>query len=306
MMPHPILRANFRRLIAGGAAVGLASLFMALADGGSSLSAQTSTTETSTTESGAAPTGAAGSGGTINPGQTGTPVEIESEQGIEWRRNDKVYIERGNATAKRGDSQVFADTLTARYRDGANGTGSEIWQLEAEGQVRLTPPGRTVYGDKAVYNLDQRVLHMTGKNLRVITTEETVTAEDSLEYHEASQTILARGNAIAVRGDRRVRADLLTGHLEKRSDGSYEITRLEADGNVEVQTKDTYAKSAKGDYDLNKDFMTLTGDVKITNGQNQFNGEYAEMDVNSGVSRLLGSPGGSGRVKSLVMPSSSQ
>jgi lipopolysaccharide export system protein LptA len=300
-MPPSLRRASFGRFIAGGAVVGFASLFMALADGGSSLSAQTSTPET-----GAATTGATGTGGTINPGTKGSPVEIESEQGIEWRRNDKIYIARGNATAKRGDSQVFADTLTARYRDRANGSGSEIWQLEADGQVRLTSPGRTVYGDKAVYNLDERVLHMTGKNLRVVTTEETVTAEDSLEYHEGSQTILARGNAVAVRGDQRVRADLLTGHLEKRSDGSYEITRLEADGNVEVKTKDTYAKSAKGDYDLNKDFITLTGDVKITNGQNQFNGEYAEMDVNTGVSRLLGSPGGTGKVKSLVMPSSSQ
>jgi lipopolysaccharide export system protein LptA len=296
-LPH---RPGFGRLVAGGAAVGLAGLFMVLAEAGSSLSAQTSTAETGT-----ATTGAAETGGTINPGTKGTPVEIESEQGIEWRRNDKVYIARGNATAKRGDSQVFADTLTARYRDRASGTGSEIWQLEADGQVRLTSPGRTVYGDHAVYNLDERVLHMTGKDLRIVTTEETVTAEDSLEYHEGPQTILARGNAVAVRGDRRVRADVLTGHLEKRSDGSYEMTRLDADGNVEVKTKDTYAKSDKGDYDLSKDFITLTGDVKITNGQNQFNGEYAEMDVNTGVSRLLGSPGG-GKVKSLVMPSSSQ
>jgi lipopolysaccharide export system protein LptA len=302
-MKPPLLpprRAGFGGLVASSALTGLVALFVAFGVGGSSLSAQTSTTET-----GAATTGGAGTGGTIDPGAKGSPVEIESEQGIEWRRNDKVYIARGNAKAKRGDSQVFADTLTARYRDRANGS-SEIWQLEADGQVRLTSPGRTVYGEKAVYNLDTRVLRMTGNNLRVVTTEETVTAEDSLEYHEGSQTILAHGNAVAVRGDRRVRADVLTGHLEKRTDGSYEITRLEADGNVEVKTKDTYAKSAKGDYDLNKDFITLTGDVKITNGQNQFNGEYAEMDVNTGVSRLLGSPGGTGKVKSLIMPSSGQ
>src|SRR5262245_22447225 len=98
------------RLVVRVAFVGLAGLLMMLAEGTSSLSAQTSTAETGT-----ATTGAAETGGTINPGTKGTPVEIESEQGIEWRRNDKVYIARGNATAKRGDSQVFADTLTARY-----------------------------------------------------------------------------------------------------------------------------------------------------------------------------------------------
>jgi lipopolysaccharide export system protein LptA len=48
--------------------------------------------------------------------------------------------------------------------------------------------------------------------------------------------------------------------------------------------------------------MTLTGDVRITNGQNQFNGERAEVNVATGVSTLQG--GGDGKVKSLIMPSS--
>ena len=30
------------------------------------------------------------------------PVEINADQGIEWRRDDQVYVARGNATAKRG------------------------------------------------------------------------------------------------------------------------------------------------------------------------------------------------------------
>ena len=30
----------------------------------------------------------------LNTGQTGTPVEIEAAQGIEWRRNEKTYIAR--------------------------------------------------------------------------------------------------------------------------------------------------------------------------------------------------------------------
>jgi lipopolysaccharide export system protein LptA len=50
--------------------------------------------------------------------------------------------------------------------------------------------------------------------------------------------------------------------------------------------------------------MTLSGNVKVTNAGNQFNGEYAEVNVKTGVSRLLGSPSGSGTVKSLIMPSS--
>lgn len=63
--------------------------------------------------------------GLLGGGQSNSPIEIEAESGIEWRRNDKQYIARGNALAKRGDLTVRADTLTAHYRDKAAG-GSEI------------------------------------------------------------------------------------------------------------------------------------------------------------------------------------
>jgi lipopolysaccharide export system protein LptA len=246
---------------------------------------------------------AQGETGGLLGGQSGSPIEIEAESGIEWRRNEKQYIARGNAVAKRGDLTVHADTLTAHYRDKAAG-GSEIWQIEADGNVRLQQPGRTVTGNHAVYDLDKRVLHVTGGGLGVDTGKEKLTADNSLEYQDGPQIAIARGNATVVQTDRRVRADTMTGHFQRQAGGKLDLVRLEADGNVEVKTPDTYATSSRGDYDLTKDIMTLSGNVKVTNAGNQFNGEYAEVNVKTGVSRLLGSASGSGTVKSLIMPSS--
>ena len=243
-------------------------------------------------------------GDPLGAGASGMPIEIEAESGIEWRRNEKLYIARGNATAKRGDLTAIADTLSAHYRDKTGG-GSEIWQIEADGHVRMISPGRTVTGGHAVYNLDTRILQVTGAGLGVDTGTEKLTASDSLEYQDKAQLAIARGNALLVQGDREVRSDVMTGHFQRQTDGKLELVRLEADGNVAVKTPDTYATSAKGDYDLTKDVMTLAGDVKVTNAGNQFNGEYAEVNVKTGVSRLLGSSSGSGKVKSLIMPSSS-
>jgi lipopolysaccharide export system protein LptA len=235
--------------------------------------------------------------------QGGLPIEIEAESGIEWRRNEQLYIARGNATAKRGDLTVVADTLSARYRDKPGG-GSEIWQIEAAGHVQLMSPGRTVTGGHAVYDLDTRVLQVTGDNVGVQTGEEKLTAEQSLEYQEGPQIAIARGNATVIQAERQVRAEVMTGHFQRLADGKLDLVRLEADGGVEVKTADTYATSAKGNYDLTTDIMTLSGDVKVTNAGNQFNGEFAEVNVKTGVSRLLGSADGSGKVKSLIMPSS--
>jgi len=235
--------------------------------------------------------------------QEGVPIEIEAESGIEWRRNERLYIARGNATAKRGDLTVVADTLSARYREKSGG-GSEIWQIEADGHVRLMSPGRTVTGGHAVYNLDTRVLQVTGGNLGVETGDEKLTANDSLEYRDGPQIAIARGNATVIQAERQVRAEVMTGHFQRLADGKLDLVRLEADGGVEVKTADTYATSTKGDYDLTTDIMTLSGNVKVTNAGNQFNGEFAEVNVKTGVSRLLGSADGSGKVKSLIMPSS--
>ncbi|HEX6093166.1 MAG TPA: LptA/OstA family protein [Dongiaceae bacterium] len=234
-------------------------------------------------------------------GQAGTPVEIEATEGIEWRRNDKTYIARGNATAVRGDLRVRANTLTARYREKAGGD-NEIYQIEADGGVVLTQPGRTIYGNHAVYNLDSRTLTLTGGNLRVVTAKETVTARDQLEYRERERLVIAQGEVMVESGARRIGADMMTGHFDRLADGSLSLARIEAEGNITVKTKDTFARSQKGEYDLGQDIMTLTGDVRITNGQNQFNGERAEVNVATGVSTLQG--GGDGKVKSLIMPSS--
>ena len=141
----------------------------------------------------------------LSQSQAGTPVQIEATQGIEWRRNDKTYIARGDATATRGDLKVRADTLSARYRDKADG-GTEIYQIEADGGVVLTQPGRTIYGSHAVYNLDNRTLTMTGNNLRVVTAKDTVTASKQLEYRERERIVFAEGDVVVERPARRVTA----------------------------------------------------------------------------------------------------
>ena len=58
-------------------------------------------------------------------------------------------------------------------------------------------------------------------------------------------------------------------------------------------------------YYVKDQFATLSGAVKITRGNDQVNGEYAEMNMATGVSRLLGAPPGQpgeDRVRGLLVP----
>src|SRR5271167_2814340 len=45
------------------------------------------------------------------------PIAIDADEGIEWRRDEKVYIATGNAKAVRGDVTVTAHRLIAYYRE---------------------------------------------------------------------------------------------------------------------------------------------------------------------------------------------
>lgn len=232
------------------------------------------------------------------------PLEINADQGIEWRRDSQQYIARGNARAARGELEVYADTLTAQYRSVAAG-GTEIYQIDAEGSVRIVTPNERVYGDLGRYEVDRGLLILWGDNLRLESAQDVVTARDSLEYWEKRQLAVARGNAVVVRQDKRIRADLLTAYFERGASGKLEINRVDAKGNVEVASPTDFASGDSGVYYADKQFATLSGSVRITRGENQLNGEYAEMNMETGVSRLLGGPPGSEgeqRVRGLLVP----
>lgn len=246
------------------------------------------------------------------------PLEINAEQGIEWNRNDKTYVARGNARAASGDVEVLADVLTAYYRDRAQksdgggdslfdqGGGSEIYLLEATGNVRINSPEGTVFGDKGQYKLEEQVFVMTGSDLRLVSKEDVVTARDSLEYWEGQRKAVARGKAHATHEDKQIKADLLTANFEENDAGELEVRRIDAEGNVEIMTAKEYARGREGVYYVDRELATLSGDVKITQGENQLDGDYAEVNMATGVSRLLGAPPGSKakpkQVKALVLP----
>jgi lipopolysaccharide export system protein LptA len=242
-------------------------------------------------------------GFSLSGGDSDVPIAIEAEQGIEWQREKQVYIARGNARASRGDVTVYADSLTAHYRS-APGGGTEIWRLEANGNVRITSPTETAYGDKGIYDADGGVLVLTGRIVRLKTPTEEITAHQSLEYWEEKRMAVARGEAVAVRADKRLRADVLVAHFREGEGGELEMYRLEAFRDVHISTPTEILRADYGNYDIESSIVTLTGSVKITRCNTQLNGEYAEMNLNTGVSKLLSGPGAEGGqpVQALFLP----
>ena len=143
---------------------------------------------------------------------------------------------------------------------------------------------------------------LTGRDLQFRSGQDLITARDSLEYWQEREVAVARGDAVATRERQKIRADTLTAFFEKSKKGGTVLSQVEADGNVVITTPEEVARGREGVYNAQKGTATLTGDVRITRGKNQLNGERAVVNLNTGVSRLLPAGKDGGRVKGLFTP----
>ena len=290
----------------------------------------------------------------------GGPVTITSRDGIDWQQAEKVVIARGDAKAVRDNVTVTADRLIAHYRakvptPGATSVkpgatpvaakveapakpgdpvaspidtdsgGNEIYRLEADGNVHIFTATDVAVGDHATYDMDQAVLLLTGKNLKITRPAQVITARDTLEYWSQLHRSVARGNAVVVTSDaRRLAADTLVAYSAPpkadappisgqpspvptpSKDGadplaaSGKIEKVEAFGNVSVRTQTDTVTGDRGVYVPDTGIARIGGNVRITRGQNQLNGQEAEVDMKTGLSRLTA--GTQGQVHGLVMP----
>ena len=239
-----------------------------------------------------------------------SPIEINAEQGIEWKRDELVFLAKGNAHAIRGDVHIYADSLKAYYREKtqAKGKGTEIWRLDAVGKVRIISPGQKAYGDKGVFDVDKAILILTGvKNkVRFLTEQDKIYADRQIEYWEAKQMAVARGNAVARRQNRELRADVLAAYFRKDRQGKSKVYRIEAFDNVRVKTAEDRAVADRGVYIVATGIAVLTGNVRMFRGQDQLKGCKAEINLNTGISKLFSCPAssqGGGRVRGVLQPS---
>lgn len=232
-----------------------------------------------------------------------SPVEVLADNGIEWMRDGKRFVARGNAQATRGDTTVYADTLTAHYREGA-GNKSELWRLDGEGHLRISSPTETATGDTAVYDIDAKVLVLRGKPVAKLVTPDTViTAKDTLEYWSEKRLAVARGEAYVSREGRTLTADVLTAHFasssapkpakpQKGADtGRVEL--VDAFGNVTIKTKTETVTGERGRYNAKTGIATILNNVTLVRDKDTLKGQYAVVDMNTGVSTLYAAAPGS-------------
>jgi len=279
----------------------------------------------------------------LGTADNGLPINIAADNGIEWQQNQQLYIARGDAVATRGPASSKGDTLIAHYREvkpgattpgtatnvsattgagaapavGATGsntqTNTEIYRVEADGNVTITRDNRVVVGDHADYDMDQGIGIVRGKALKMTTASDTVTARDTLEWYDTKQIAVARGDAVAVHNGRTIKADTLTSYMVKTAPDapgaaappkpapapapangakpadtdSSKISRIDGQGHVVVVNEPDIGRGDYAVYNADTGICTLLGNVTLTRGTDVVTGQYAVMNMKTNISRIL-------------------
>ncbi len=232
------------------------------------------------------------------------PIEITADDTLEWRRNDNLFVARKNALATQGDVSVSAAILTANYRDGAK-KGFEIYRVTANTNAVIQSKQSKAYGDDATYTIDNGLAVMTGSNLRLVTAEQTITARDRFEYWVPQGKLIAIGQAKIVRPTDTLEADTITATLKENAAGERVLHTLEAEGNVVITTPTEVLTGDYGIYRADTNMAEIKGNVTGKRGQNILQGERADIDLNTNISKMYGADGSTkGRVRGVFFPNS--
>jgi lipopolysaccharide export system protein LptA len=251
-------------------------------------------------------------------------VTVQADRLTAW------YRKKADATADAttaGQKPPAAQQASIGTGTDPGSEGNEIYRLQADGNVRIFTQTDKAVGDKATYDLDQAVLVLTGRNLTLTTPNDVLTARDDLEYWPQKHMAVARGNAVVVTNDaKRVSADTLVAYMHDTPNppagtaappaaaqpapkpgasddplaSSGKVERVEAFGHVSIRTPTDTVTGERGVYVPDTGMARLAGNVRITRGQNQLNGAEADVNMKTGIAKLLASP--KSRVSGLVLP----
>ncbi|GBQ84633.1 hypothetical protein AA13595_1460 [Gluconacetobacter johannae DSM 13595] len=279
----------------------------------------------------------------------GGQITVTAAGGFDWDQKAQTVTAYDRAQAVRGNVTVTGDRLIAFYRKkaaapapgattpppapaagtpgpgnqeagGADSGSNEVYRLMAVGHVHVFTDTDQAWGDKAIYDIDQAVLVMTGKALKLTTPQDVLTARDSMEYYSQTRMSVGRGDALVTTNDgRQIRADVLVGYsapsqpakpgapaAAPAKPGSDPLTRsgklekVNAFGHVFVRTQTETVTGDRGVYVPDTGIARIVGNVHITRGQNQINGAAAIVNMHTGIATMTERPGG--RVSGLVVP----
>ncbi len=231
------------------------------------------------------------------------PVAIEADTQLEWLKADNKFRATGNVVITQGTTSIKGDNAEALY-DAAKGP-SALTEMIVTGNVIIKSDDNTATAEQATYNTITQIATLRGKHIVLTTPKASVTAQSGMDYDVANRKVTSKGPSVVTQGTDKIQSDQLTVWLTEKN----EMKRAEARGHVIITQKTAdgtnIAQAERGDYDAVGKQATLTGNVKLTQGQNHMQGDAATINLATGYSSLKNNAATGGRVRAIFNPEGS-
>ena len=219
------------------------------------------------------------------------PIEIFADDGIEWHKNKSKYVALGNAKALSGTLSLESDKIEAFYTEN-DSSSMNITEVRAKKNVVVQDKKMKITGGEyAEYKILKDYFLINGKNIILTSEKNILKSNKKLEYWRSKNIAIATGKAQAKKNNEFVVvADKLVWYLQEKNQKTT-VKKLLGFNNVSIKTNNEVAFSDKAIYNNNTEICKLFGNVKLQRGESFLTGEYAEVDLRRGISKLLPAPG---------------
>ena len=219
------------------------------------------------------------------------PIEIFADEGIEWHKNKNKYVALGNAKAVSGTLSLESDIIEAFYKE-KDSSEMNITEVRAKKNVIVKDNKmRITGGDYAEYKIFKDYFLIKGDKITLTSEANILKSNEKLEYWRSKNVAIATGKAEAKKDNEFiVLADKLVWYLQETKKKTT-VKKLLGFNNVSIKTNNEVAFSDKAIYNNETEICKLFGNVKLQRGESFLIGEYAEVDLKRGISKLLPAPG---------------
>ena len=204
--------------------------------------------------------------------------------------NDESDLAIGNAMAKSGTMSLNSDRIEAFYEE-KDQDAMDIKIVKAHKNVKVKDNDLEITGGRlAEYDLKKDFFSIFGNKLILTSEKNQLKSNKKMEYWRTEGVAIATGKSEAKKGNEfTIKAEKLVWYLNENEE-KVDVKKIFGFKNVSIITNNEVAFSDKALYNKISGICKLFGNVKLQKGQSFLTGDYAEVDLNRGISKLLPAP----------------
>ena len=238
----------------------------------------------------------------------GSPIHINADQ-MEYNMIDGTATAKGHAVAQQGDYRLDASLFVVKLGENKSASSKKegLQKIQAFGDVHLSSLKEEIFGESAVYEMEKEILTVFGHPVTLISEKGRLSAQDRISYNIQKKKAVAFGDVHITGEGNEMIAPKVTAYFESPSaqKETLNLHRVYAEGGVFIKSQGFVAQSEEANYFVETGDVNLTGNVKISDGENIFEGPCGSYNQKTKKSQLVPcssaqSIGKKGRVKALL------